>query len=192
MRVLYRFALLAGFLSVTVEHVAAQLNFGSIQGRVVDTSGAAIPGATVKVIFLNKNLQRQTVSDPIGRFVVPSLEPGPYSVTVELSGFKTQRRDGLVLLTGQTLDIEVQMEVGNLTDTVEVKAVAPLLSTTTSEVSGVVETRTITALPLIGRDYLALATLLPGTNGGPPGDARQSGGGNYAGVDTRQGTARGR
>ena len=116
MRVLYRFALLTGFLAVTVEHVAAQLNFGSIQGRVVDTSGAAVPGATVKDIFLTKNLQRQTVSDPMGRFVVPSLEPGPYSVTVELSGFKTQRRDGLVLLTGQTLDIEVQMEVGNLTD----------------------------------------------------------------------------
>ncbi|PYV12433.1 MAG: hypothetical protein DMG07_17135 [Acidobacteria bacterium] len=191
MRLFCGLGLLVGAFVVCAENGVAQLNFGSIQGRITDATGAAIPGATVKLVFLNKNLSRQAASDPVGRFVIPSLEPGPYSLTVEVSGFKTQRREGLVLLTGQTLDIDVQMEVGNLSETVEVTGGTPLLSTKTSEVSAVVETRTITALPLIGRDYLALATLLPGTNAGPPGDARQSGGGNYAGVDTRQGTARG-
>ncbi|MFN0170243.1 MAG: hypothetical protein ACKV22_27805, partial [Bryobacteraceae bacterium] len=73
----------------------------------------------------------------------------------------------------------------------EVTASPALVNLSTSEVSGVVDSRKIVAMPLLGRDYLSLATLLPGTNSGPPGDARQSGGGIYGGVDTSQGVSRG-
>src|SRR5256885_1328685 len=106
MRLFCGLGLLVGAFVVCAENGVAQLNFGSIQGRITDATGAAIPGATVKLVFLNKNLSRQAASDPVGRFIIPSLEPGPYSLTVEVSGFKTQRREGLVLLTGQTLDID--------------------------------------------------------------------------------------
>ena len=183
--------MLVGWLLCVAVSLLGQVNFGEIRGKVSDPSGAAVPATRITVTFVSKNTTRQAISSDRGDFIVPSLEPGSYMISVEKEGFKTTEQGPLVLATGQTVEVDVQMTLGAVNQKVEVTAAPPLVDTSTSEISGIVSPRAIEAMPLLGRDYVSLAVLLPGTNGGAPGDARQSGGGVYAGVNTVEGSSQG-
>ena len=142
---------------------------GTLDCRVIDPTGAAVPNAkiTVENLATNVKLRNSTTSD--GRFYQRYLLPGTYSVTVEASGFQKYIESGIVLDVEQTIAITFPMKVGDLTTTIEVSASTAQLATETSTVSTAISTRSILDLPLAGRNPLSMATLVPGvipTGGG--------------------------
>jgi hypothetical protein len=181
-------ALLVGSLAPTV----AQVIFGTVVGTVVDTSSAAVPGATIRVISVNTNEVRTTISGSGGTYSVPNLPPGAYRVEVELSGFKQFIRTDVPVQVDVTTRVDVTLEVGNVSESVSVTAQAPLLQTDTSSLGGVVPQQAIRSIPLSGRNVNNLLTLVPGVvaQGGTYGNlaSNQAGGartnaigfGNYA------------
>ncbi|MDE0106994.1 MAG: carboxypeptidase-like regulatory domain-containing protein, partial [Bryobacterales bacterium] len=144
---------------------APQTITATLQGTVADPTEAVIPGALVTVVNTATNAQFVTESNAAGRFVAPSLQPGPYRVVVEAEGFKRVERIGLVLAVEQTAQIQVVLEVGAVTEVVEVSAEAPLLESTTSSMGQVIDNQKIINLPLNSRNPYRLALLVPGVSG---------------------------
>ncbi len=144
---------------------------GSILGAVVDTSQAALPGATVVVRNLDTGITQEAVASATGDFEVLALPIGPYSVTVSMPGFKTWRMERLVLSLGQRSRIAPVLEVGDVSEEVTVEAGAPLLQTERSSVQTVIEMKQIRELPLSTRNPVVLVNLVPGMrftgSGGP-------------------------
>jgi hypothetical protein len=168
-----------------------QTNKATISGTVTDTQGAVIPDATVKVINITTGAVRETTTNTDGGYEVPLLEIGSYSVTVSKQGFSTVKRENITLQTSTETRVDVQLQVGEITNEVTVTAETPLVQTETSERGSVISGREITELPLSGRNFTQLATLAPGVvrsnnvglGGGPEarafnnGDARSGNGG---------------
>jgi hypothetical protein len=128
MRVCLVLLLWTGMSSMLV----AQIGRAALVGRVVDMAGAALPGATVTATATATNLSRTVVSGGDGRYVFQGLAPGTYQLRVELSGFRTLTRKGIGIATGETVRLDVQLELGGLTEIVTVTADAPLLRTGSS------------------------------------------------------------
>jgi len=116
----------------------------SLEGDVRDSTGATVPGARVRVINADTNVAASLVTGPDGRFVAPALSSGRYSVVVEAAGFKKAERSGIVLQVNQSARIELILEVGAITETVEITGAAPLLESTSSAIGQVIDNRTIT------------------------------------------------
>jgi len=114
------------------------------------------------------NLRRTTLTSADGRYVVPGLVPGSYAVRVELNGFRALTREGIRLATGETVRLDLQLELGAIAEAVKVTADAPLLRGETSGLGHVVDNRRIVDLPLNGRSFITLATLVPGVAVPPP------------------------
>jgi len=147
--------------------VAPVLSQGTatIRGTVFDTTGAAVPGASVVVTNTDTNFTRRTVTSAEGIYSVSSIGAGNYRVTVELQGFK-QWSGTLVLQTGQTAVVDATMEVGAVDTVVEVTGAAPIITTESSEVGDVKDAQRIRNLPLDGRNISSLFSLTPGVEGG--------------------------
>src|SRR5262245_46459315 len=111
----------------TWNEVSAQIGSGSVSGSVTDPSDAPVPGASVTVTGSATGLVRTTVTLSDGRYVVPGLAPGPYALRIELSGFRPYMRDGVTLATGESVSLDVQLQVGTRDETVRVTANAPIL-----------------------------------------------------------------
>ena len=164
-------SLLLRFLGVTALLLAANSSFWSqsftagIRGVVTDESGAAIPGATVTVTDVNRNVKFTATTDEVGRYVVTGLPPGRYSLTVEAAGFNRFTRTAFELLVQQQATIDVQMRVGDVTTSIEVAGTAPLLNTTIANLGQVIENRYILQLPNIARNTMSLTYLTPGVVG---------------------------
>src|SRR6267143_786581 len=109
---------------------AGQETTGTIAGRIVDTQGLGVPGAAVTVT--GPQGARTVTTDSEGRFTVPFLTPGTYAVRVELQGFKVVEQKDVVVRLGQTADLSFKMEVGSLTETVEVTGASPVIDTQTT------------------------------------------------------------
>src|SRR4051812_23251556 len=152
--------ILAG-LAVT-SPALAQIGAGSMAGRVVDQGGAAVPGAIVTAVAVDTNQSRTAVTRGRGDYVIPALAPGVYRVRVELSGFRTLVREGLRLVTGETVRLDLQIELGGVTEAVTVTGDAPLIRSETSGLGQVVDNRKLVDLPLNGRSFISLAGLAPG------------------------------
>jgi hypothetical protein len=135
---------------------------GQITGVVTDSTGAVVPGATIKAIEVGTGLARTTVADSDGRYVFPNLRPTAYEVTAENTGFRAFRRSGISLLANQSLTINIPLEVGSVTETVTISGAAIQVNTTTSTLSEVVDNARMVELPLNGRDAARLASLVPG------------------------------
>lgn len=133
----------------------------TLTGRVLDTSGAALPGTSITARQVETGLQRTTTSDVAGRFVLPSLPPGTYEIRGELSGFRPLVRQGVVLTVAGTAAIDLTLAVGGVNETVTVVAEARPVNTRTGELSYLVDERAIDELPLNGRNYTDLALLQP-------------------------------
>ena len=119
--------------------VLAQNNTGIISGRVTDPSGAVVPNAQITVTQTETNVDVASATNSDGLFRVPSLINGPYKVTITAAGFKKQVRDGLTLRIGENLNVEVKLEVGSVSEAVEVTSALPLLDTQTSSTGQVME-----------------------------------------------------
>ena len=137
----------------------AQFNTGEINGVVTDATGAVLPGVDIRAVHAETGFATERVSDGSGRFFLPALPSGAYSVTAELPGFR-RSTSSVSLSIGQTAALTIELEVGALTDEVVVSAVsAPLIQSTTAEISDVIENASVVAMPLNGRQLLQLAQL---------------------------------
>ena len=141
---------------------AAQIASGSVAGTVVDQAGAAVTGAAVTITAVETNTSRSTSTGQQGTYVFTALAPGRYRVRVESTGFRPVTRDGIVLATGETVRLHVQLELGGVAEAVSVTADAPLLRSDTSGLGHVVDNRKLVGLPLNGRNFITLAALVPG------------------------------
>jgi hypothetical protein len=131
-------------------------------GIITDASGAPVPGAAVKTRNLETSAIRSGVTDDLGRYLVLSLPVGEYEVTVSAPGFQDAIRTGIQLAVHQEATVDLRLEVTAVKSQVTVRGDAPILSTTTLDVSGLVGERAVKELPLNGRSYDLLLTLNPG------------------------------
>lgn len=159
-------ALLLGML-LTVVPAFSQMTTGTILGTVVDTSGAAIPGAKVTVTNSGTGISKTFVTKDDGSYIIPYLIPGTYSITAEKQGFTTVIKTGIVLQVDQKARVDLPLQVGSVKQTVTVKTHAPLVQTESSEQGQVVSSQTIVSMPLNLRQFASLVNLntgaVPGT-----------------------------
>jgi len=146
----------------------AQQETATITGEVRDANGSVVPKATITVTNVETNVSIRSETNDQGLYTVPSLKPGPYSITVEKAGFKKSVRSGVTLQVNQVARLDVNMQVGELTTAVEIVEAATLMETETSSRGSVIDQKKIVDLPLNGRDYNQLALLSPGVLPGTP------------------------
>jgi len=156
-----RAALLALAMLLPLSPLRAQVS-ASITGIISDASGASVPVATVKAKNLETGAMRTGTTDGSGRYAVLSLPVGEYEVTVSKPGFQDATRTGIQLVVNQEASIDLRLQVNAVKSEVTVKADAPIVSTTTLDISGLVGERAVKELPLNGRSYDLLLTLNPG------------------------------
>ena len=133
-----------------------------ISGTVRDASGAIMTGVKVTVSDVNRGTTQTTVTNDAGRYSFPTLRVGEYAVSAEMSGFKKSVAEKIKLEVNQTAEVDIQMELGEVTQQVEVVGAAPLLQTNDSQVGGLVENKQIVDLPLAARDFMQLSLLTAG------------------------------
>ena len=150
------------FSIVPVAPLFAQGALSEVNGTATDQSGAVLPGVTVTLTEETTGLARTVVTNEAGRWVLPALQPGRYTIKAELSGFQTQNRAGVVVNVGQAITINLALPVGGLTDQVTVTGEAPLVEVTRSDVGTNITGQNIEALPTAGRQQYALLQLVPG------------------------------
>ena len=156
-------ALSALFIAAPGYDAAAQAVYGSIGGIVKDSTGAVVPGATVTVTSIERKTVDTAVSNESGFYVKDRLLPGTYEVKAELSGFKTAfLREVRVSVDSQT-PIDFEMQLGQLTEQVEVTGGSPLLKTDRADVSSNFDSKQITDLPVLDRNFTKFILLTPGT-----------------------------
>ncbi len=160
----YRCVLLAVLALGYAANAHAQEFRATVQGRVVDGSQSAVPGATVNVQNTDTNEIATAVTNTEGAYTIPFLRPGPYTLTVELTGFQKYTRTDMRLQVGQTAVINVQLSVGQLTESVTVSAESPLLETNNANRGTVIDQARIAELPLQSRSPMALVPLVAGVN----------------------------
>ncbi len=154
---------------------------GSIVGSVKDPSGAATPGAKLTLTNVATNAKMEAVSDTNGGFQFLQLAPAVYSLVVESQGFKKVTEQRILVQVDQITHVDVALEIGSVTQIVEVTSAAtPLLETDRSTLSSVVDSQVISNMPLNARQYLDLALLTPGVL--PSATGTQGGGFNVAGA----------
>ena len=141
---------------------AAQQEMATVTGVVRDSGGAVLAEATVVVTNVGTGISVATRTNADGIYTVPSLRPGEYSLTVERTGFTRTIRSGVTLQVAQVVRLDVTLQPGQVTESVEVVGAASLLENQTSSRGAVIDQRKIVDLPLNGRDYNQLALLSPG------------------------------
>ena len=140
----------------------AQTATGGVNGNISDPSGAVVPGATVKLTNEATQLETLSKTNETGNYVFVGVQPGMYTLKVEMAGFKSVEAKGLKVEVSQTVTQNFTFEVGGVTETVEVDFAAPLVNSTSSELGTVIEERVVGDLPLNGRNFTQLLTLTPG------------------------------
>jgi Carboxypeptidase regulatory-like domain len=173
---IFVFALLVAVSgSVLAPHCSAQaVSIAQVSGVVSDPSGSAVPGAQVQMLETAKGLARTATSDAQGRYTFPNLPVGPYRLEVSAAGFKGYVQSGIILQVGNNVTINVSMELGAISEHVEVSAQAGMVETKDNTVSQVIDERRIVDLPLNGRQPTQLILLSGAAITTPSGDLRGS------------------
>ncbi len=140
----------------------AQETRGTILGRVTDPSGAVIAGADVRATNIATGVTAGAKTNESGNYTLPYLLTGAYTVQAELTGFKRFVREGVQVRVSDTVQVNIELEVGNVAEAIEVKAETPLLSTSESSLGQVVDERRVSELPSFGNSPMALVQLAPG------------------------------
>jgi hypothetical protein len=161
---LVRLMLTLCMIAVSAFAYAQGSTTSSISGTVVDAGGGVIPGATVSVKSTATAQTFTAVTNNGGTFSVPALDAGSYSVTVALSGFKTAVISNVQLTVGTPASVKITLEVGSLSETVEVRGGAELVNTQTPTVSSTLNVDQINKMPMPTRNALNAVTFLPGVN----------------------------
>ena len=155
-------ALLLVFILLASTGFAQQLT-GTLSATVTDAAGAVVPNAKVTMKNDQSGDVRTTVSNGSGYFTVTAVQPGSYSVTIEAAGFKSWQQTGIVFAQGDNRTLpSVKLDVGQVTETVEIKAGADVVIPDTSEVSTTLNTQLVEDVPIVGRDAGELLKLMPG------------------------------
>lgn len=143
---------------------------GQLSGTVVDASGAALSATTITARDASTGLSKSVTANAAGQYIFPDLQPGSYQVTATVQGFSAAVYDDVVIESGRTRDLAIQMKVGTATERVEVSAQGLALETTTNTLSTTIDPEQVQDLPLAGRDILPMAELVAGAQSG--GDER--------------------
>ncbi|MBI3209464.1 MAG: TonB-dependent receptor [Candidatus Solibacter usitatus] len=145
----------------------AQIGTSTITGRVIDSTGAVVPGVSVNAIQLGTNFKNTTPTNAEGLYRIQSLQPGKYRLTFEAAGFKKSVRDEVELHTGDTLAVDMSLQVGNVSESIEVTGAVALLETETSATGTVISGNVLYDMPLYQRYINSTLNLVPGmTTGG--------------------------
>ncbi len=164
MRSTMSFARLAVFAWLTLSAHAQQVT-GTVTGGVTDPSGATVSGAQVRLSNASTGILRSAQTDAAGNFRFHLLPLGTYTIEASAAGFKSFRRGGIVVEADRSLGVPVRLEVGSVTETIEVEGGTPLLESNTSAIGTVMDQRKVEDLPLNGRNPLGLANLIPTVRG---------------------------
>jgi outer membrane receptor protein involved in Fe transport len=140
----------------------AQSATGTIEGTIVDQSGALLPGVTVTINEIDTGAQRVAVTDANGIFSAPLLPVGVYNLTAELAGFQSRKQPEIKLTIGQTVTMRIEMAVNAVAETITVSGVTPIIETGRSQVSSTVDEIAVQRLPVNGRNFIDFALLTPG------------------------------
>ena len=163
---------LIGFVSLFASVIVhAQTTTASIVGTVQDASGAVVPKASVKAKAVATNQVREVESDPDGNYILTNLPIGQYEVTVSATGFRTETNEGITLQVAQRARLDVTLQTGSVTESVNVTAVVPIVNTEDAVFGDVIDNKRVVELPLNGRNFNALALLTPNVQSGVPGGA---------------------
>ena len=148
----------------------AQSFTATLQGTVTDSSGSAVPNAHVSLVNEATNVkQQEKLTDSRGAYLFTLLPPGSYRMTVQMPGFQASVRSGMVLQVQQQADVDVVLNVGDVSTSVLVAGEAPRLDAVSATLGRVVENRSLQSMPLASRSILDLANLAPGVVGAPAG-----------------------
>ena len=159
--------LLASFIGMASRLCAQAVAVAEVDGRVTDGSGAVVPGSQIKITQTETQFIRTIRADSQGAYALPNLPVGPYLLEVSAQGFKTYVQRGIVLQVNNTVQINVALEVGSITESIQVTAGATMVETKENTVSQVIEERRITELPLNGRQPTQLI-LISGASAATP------------------------
>ena len=158
------FALWVFLAAVLMASISAYAQIGgsaNLAGVVTDESGGALPGVTVTVTNTATGRAQMLVTGSDGRYRAVALVPGPYAVTAEIQGFGTLKR-AVTLVVGAEAGLDLQLQVANLNETVTVVGETPLVEVAKSQPSSVITSAQLEALPVLSRNFLVLAQLMPG------------------------------
>jgi hypothetical protein len=155
---------------------------GTIVGTVRDASGAAVPKASITVSNDNTGSEQKTEAGSEGEFVVPGLPAGTYTVRAEASGFRANIAKGLILLPSRSLRQDFALEVGQITQTVEVNAAPPVLNTENATIGNVMQSQQITTMPLNGRFLDRLIRISAGVTSDSASNPRVAGSSYWGGM----------
>ena len=165
-KIMNRAITLAVLLLCGAALLSAQSATQSILGLVTDSSGAVLSGATVTITNIGTGVSRSVHTNQTGNYTVPLIPVGNYDLKVEMAGFKTETVHNIRVETGAQVRQDLQLQIGAVTETVEVSAAAVTLQTENATVGGVIENKRIIDLPLNGRNVAQLAVLVPGVQFG--------------------------
>jgi hypothetical protein len=169
------FAFLAILSFLIVSAAGAQTFRGSIQGTVTDATGAAIPGAKVKIVNPATGLVRNGVTNDQGEYFAAELPLGSYSITVERDGFRTMTLTQVPVAVGAPTRVDGRLETGAVEQVIEVNAEVPMVETRSNTTGGTIEATEAGELPLNGRDFTKLLELVPGASSDPVGSTESAG-----------------
>jgi len=155
---------LMALLWLSISAASAQTQTATVRGLVTDNSGSVIVGATVTLTNTDQNRAWVFTTNSAGEYLFLQVLPGNYTLVVEQNGFKRYAQSNLVFQVAQVAEINVVLEVGAVSETIEVYAQAPLLESASSTLGEVVNSHTVESLPLNGRNVLQLVALTPGVN----------------------------
>src|SRR5207249_2746310 len=161
-----KIARLAVLLVVLAVPSFAQKITATIRGTITDTTGAVVPGANVTVRGENTGVTRSTVTNSSGVYSFPELQVGTYAIEVAVSGFKTSVVKGVALNVADVRAVNVKLEPGTVSENITVEVPAVAVQTIGGEVAGLVTGEQVRELPLNGRNFLQLTTLMPGVSQG--------------------------
>src|SRR3981189_969082 len=159
------YSLAATLLILGTSFLQAQTFRGGINGTVTDKTGAAIANATIDAIQTDTGVKHTTTSSSGGEFLFQDLPLGTYSVTVSFPSFQTVKTDKISVLAGVIYTLPVTLQLSSSATTIEVDASGVALDTTTTTQNTVIDAKTVTDLPLNGRDFTQMIALTPGFGG---------------------------
>ncbi len=153
---------LVGITFLFAVNASAQQGTGELRGRVVDAQNAVLPGVTVVAKNEATGQYREVLSGEDGSFFMSALIPGSYEVTAQLSGFRRYQRGAVRVEVGKTQQIEVQLQVGGLEESITVTAESPLVDVSTKQLGGSVQAQELQDVPSLNRNFTSYLSLLPG------------------------------
>src|SRR6266550_841417 len=173
--VLILFLIAAAFILSPVASLHAQVTTATLIGLVRDSSGSVLPGATVVATNEGTGVARETVSDTNGEFVLTALPNGPYTVKIDMTGFKSYLSKGLQLGAGQTVRQNFSLELGTVAETITVTGQAPVVETSSSTQFNQLGSQEVRELPINRRNVTNLLALAPGVTTSGSGSVQMNG-----------------